>query len=183
MAGLATIYEALHQDVQTQGLFEEMHQTEAKEFWFRTIAVLRQFAMQTPCRGLLITHHPYIFANFKNKPPDIENLGLHQIDLQTWVFTTSKSSLFPQGSLPIGDTQVVPIAKADPLNQEWFCILITETFSALVVSSLVHHSCLWSLHPYVLQKAIASLLPRLRRSEQQLLWEARLLQFPPIATS
>ncbi|MBD2151663.1 HAMP domain-containing histidine kinase [Pseudanabaena sp. FACHB-1277] len=187
MAGLATIYEALHQDAQTQGLFEEMHQTEAREFWYRAIAVLRQFAVQIPCKGLLITHHPYIFANVKNTVPNlenlVENLGLHQIDLQTWVFTTSKSSLFPQGSLPIGDTQVVPIAKADPLNQEWFCILITETFSALVVSSAVQHSCLWSLHPYVLQKAIATLLHRCRRSEQQSLFQAKLSQFPPISPS
>ena len=182
MAGLATIYEALHQDAQTQGLFEEMHQTGAREFWYRAIAVVRQFAMQTACRGLLITHHPYIFADFRNTQPN-ENLGSYQIDLQTWVFTTSKSSLFPQGSLPIGDTQVVPIAKADPLNQEWFCILITETFSALVISSAIHHSCLWSLHPNVLQKAIASLLPRLRRSEQQSLFQSRLLRFPPIAPS
>ena len=183
MAGLATIYEALHQDAQTQGLFEEMHQTEAREFWYRAIAVLRQFAMQTPCRGLLITHHPYIFADFRNKPPDTENLGLYQIDLQTWVFTASKSSLFPQGSLPIGDTQVVPIANADPLNQEWFCILITEVFCALVVSSAVNHSCLWSLHPNVLQGAIAALLPRCRHREQQSLLQSRLLQFPPLTPS
>lgn len=183
MAGLATIYEALHQDAQTQGLFEEMHQTEAREFWYRAIAVLRQFAMQTPCRGLLITHHPYIFADFRNKPPDTENLGLYQIDLQTWVFTASKSSLFPQGSLPIGDTQVVPIANADPLNQEWFCILITEVFCALVVSSAVNHSCLWSLHPNVLQGAIAALLTRCRHREQQSLLQSRLLQFPPLTPS
>ncbi|WP_055075163.1 sensor histidine kinase KdpD [Pseudanabaena sp. 'Roaring Creek'] len=168
--GLATIYEALHQDPQIYELVEELHQTEAKEFWHRAIAVLQQLSMQTKLKGFSIAHHPYIFAN----------ATFHQNDLQTWVFTTSKSSLFPTGTLPLGDTQVVTIPKSDPLNQEWLCILVTDVFSALVVSSNTSHSCIWSLHPLAIQTAIAVLLPRIRRAEQQSLWQFKLQQFPPI---
>jgi len=168
--GLATIYEALHQDPQTREFVEELHQTDAKEFWHRAIAVLQQFSMQRQFKGLLLTHHPYIFPN----------AALRQTELQTWVFTTSKSSLFPTGTLPIGNTQVVSLPKSDALNQEWFCLLITETFSILVVSSTKSHSCLWSLHPHAIQIAIATLLPRIRRTEQQTALQAKLEQFPPI---
>ncbi len=166
--GLATIYEALHQDPQTYEFVEELHQTDAKEFWHRAIAVLHQFSMQMPLKGLLLTHHPYIFAK----------AAFRQIELQTWVFTTSKSSLFPTGTLPIGDTQVVAIPKSDPLSQEWICVLIAETFSVLVVSSAKNHSCVWSLHPLAIQAAIAVLLPRIRRTEQQALLQTKLQQFP-----
>jgi signal transduction histidine kinase len=166
--GLATVYEALHQDLQTREFVEELHQTDAKEFWYRVIAVLQQFSMQMPLKGLLLTHHPYIFAS----------AAFHQTDLQTWVFTTSKSSLFPTGSLPIGNTQVVSIPKSDLLNQEWLCILVTETFSVLVVSSAKSHSCVWSLHPLAIQAAIDVILPRIRRAEQQALLQATLQQFP-----
>ncbi len=166
--GLA-IYEALQQNVQTHEFVEELHQTEAKEFWYSAIAVLQQFSMQRQLKGLLLTHHPYIFAD----------AAFRQTELQTWIFTTSRSSLFPTGSLPIGDTQVVSIPKSDPLNQEWLCILITETFSALVVSSNKSHSCVWSLHPMAIQTAIAALLPRIRRAEQKALLQTKLQQFTP----
>ena len=166
--GLATIYEALHQAPQTHEFVEELHQTDAKEFWYRAIAVLQQFSMQSPIKGLMLTHHPYIFPNAAYRQPE----------LQTWVFTTSKSSLFPTASLPIGNTQVVSIPKADHLNQEWFCILATDTFSVLVLSSSKSHSCVWSLHPMAIQAAIAALLPRIRRSEQQDLLQAKLQEFP-----
>ena len=165
---MATIYEAMHQDAQTREFVEELHQTEAKEFWHRAIGVLQQFSMQIPLKGLLITHHPYILAN----------AAFHQTDLQTWIFTTSKSSLLPTGSLPIGNTQVISIPKSDPLNQEWFCILITEFFSALVVASPKSHSCIWSLHPLAIQSAIAVLLPRIRRPDQQALFETKLQEIP-----
>ncbi len=165
---MATIYEALHQDPQTYEFVEELHQTDAKEFWHRAIAVLHQFSMQRPLKGLLLTHHPYIFAK----------AAFRETELQTWVFTTSKSSLFPTGTLPIGDTQVVTIPKSDLLSQEWICVLITETFSALVVSSAKNHSCVWSLHPLAIQAAIAVLLPRIRRTEQQALLQTKLQQFP-----
>ncbi|MBD2187346.1 HAMP domain-containing histidine kinase [Pseudanabaena sp. FACHB-723] len=168
--GLATIYEALHQDPETLEFVEELHQTEAKEFWHRSIAVLQQLSMQMPLKGMLLTHNPHILAN----------AAFRQTNLQTWVFTTSKSSLFPTGTLPIGDTQVVSIPKADLLNQEWFCVLVTETFSALVVSSAKNHTCLWSLHPIAIAKVLDSLLPRLRRSEQQALWQNNLHKFPPV---
>jgi signal transduction histidine kinase len=167
--GLATIYEALHQDRQIHEFVEELHQTGAKEFWYRAIAVLQQFSIQSQLKGLLLTHHPYILGGNT----------FHQTELQTWVLTTSKSSLFPTGSLPIGDTQVVSVPKSDPLNQEWFCILITETFSALVISSQKNHTCLWSLHPQVIQTAIATLLPRVRRAEQRALLESKLQIFVP----
>ncbi len=166
--GLATIYEVLHQDPQTHEFVEELHQTDAKEFWYRAIAVLQQFSMQRQLKGLLLTHHPYIFAN----------AAFRQTELQTWVFTTSKSSLFPTGTLPIGDTQVVSIPKSDPISQEWLCILVTETFSALVVSSSKSHSCIWSMHPMAIQAAIAVLIPRIRRTEQQDLLKTKLQQFP-----
>ncbi|BBC24598.1 histidine kinase [Pseudanabaena sp. ABRG5-3] len=166
--GLATIYEALLQDAQTREFVEELHQTDAKEFWHRAIAVLQQFSMQMSLKGFLLTHHPYIFPNAAFRQPD----------LQTWVFTTSKSSLFPTGSLPIGNTQVISIPKSDVLNQEWFCILVTETFSILVLSSPNSHSCLWSLHPQAIQTAIATLSPRIRRQEQQTLFQTKLQQFP-----
>lgn len=166
--GLVTIYEALHQDSQTHEFVEELHQTDAKEFWHRTISVLQQFSMQMSLKGFLLTHHPYIFPN----------VAFRQPDLQTWVFTTSKSSLFPTGSLPIGNTQVVSIPKSDALNQEWFCILVTETFSILVLSSPNSHSCLWSLHPQAIQIAIKNLSPRIRRHEQQTLFQTKLQQFP-----
>ncbi|MFN5815231.1 MAG: sensor histidine kinase, partial [Pseudanabaena sp.] len=164
------IYEALHQAPQTREFFEELHQTDAKEFWHRAIAVLQQFSMQRQLKGILLTHHPYI----------IPNAALRQTELQTWVFTTSKSSLFPTGTLPIGNTQVVSLPKSDALNQEWFCLLITETFGILVVSSTKSHSCLWSLHPQAIQTAITTLLTRIRRSEQQTALQAKLQQFPPI---
>ena len=167
--GLATIYEALHQDRQIHEFVEELHQTDAKEFWYRAIAVLQQFSIQSQLKGLLLTHHPYILGSNTFYPSE----------LQTWVLTTSKSSLFPTGSLPIGDTQVVSVSKADPLNQEWFCILITETFSALVISSQKNHTCLWSLHPQAIQAAIATLLPRVRRAEQQALLQSKLQIFVP----
>ncbi len=167
--GLATIYEALHQDRQMHEFVEELHQTDAKEFWYRAIAVLQQFSIQSHLKGLLLTHHPYILGSNTFYPSE----------LQTWVLTTSRSSLFPTGSLPIGDTQVVSISKADPLNQEWFCILIAETFSALVISSQKNHACLWSLHPQAIQTAIASLLPRIRRAEQQALLQSKLQIFVP----
>lgn len=170
MTGLVTIYEALHQAPQTREFFEELHQTDAKEFWHRAIAVLQQFSMQRQLKGILLTHHPYI----------IPNAALRQTELQTWVFTTSKSSLFPTGTLPIGNTQVVSLPKSDALNQEWFCLLITETFGILVVSSTKSHSCLWSLHPQAIQTAITTLLTRIRRSEQQTALQAKLQQFPPI---
>lgn len=166
--GLATIYEALLQDAQTREFVEELHQTDAKEFWHRAIAVLQQFSMQMSLKGFLLTHHPYIFPNAAFRQPD----------LQTWVLTTSKSSLFPTGSLPIGNTQVIAIPKSDLLNQEWFCILVTETFSILVLSSPNSHSCLWSLHPQAIQTAIATLSPRIRRHEQQTLFQTKLQQFP-----
>ena len=167
--GLATIYEALHQDRQMHEFVEALHQTDAKEFWYRAIAVLQQFSIQSHLKGLLLTHHPYILGSHT----------FHPTELQTWVLTTSKSSLFPTGSLPIGDTQVVSIPKTDPLNQEWFCILITETFSALVISSQKNHACLWSLHPQAIQTAIATLLPRVRRAEQQALLQSKLQIFVP----
>jgi signal transduction histidine kinase len=170
VTGLVTIYEALHQAPQTREFFEELHQTDAKEFWHRAIAVLQQFSMQRQLKGILLTHHPYI----------IPNAALRQTELQTWVFTTSKSSLFPTGTLPIGNTQVVSLPKSDALNQEWFCLLITETFGILVVSSTKSHSCLWSLHPQAIQTAITTLLTRIRRSEQQTALQAKLQQFPPI---
>jgi signal transduction histidine kinase len=166
--GLATIYEALLQDAQTREFVEELHQTDAKEFWHRAIAVLQQFSMQMSLKGFLLTHHPYIFPNAAFRQPD----------LQTWVFTTSKSSLFPTGSLPIGNTQVISIPKSDVLNQEWFCILVTETFSILVLSSPNSHSCLWSLHPQAIQTAISTLSPRIRRQEQQTLFQTKLQHFP-----
>ncbi len=167
--GLATIYEALHQDPQTREFVEELHQTDAKEFWHRAIAVLQQFSMQWQFKGILLTHHPYIFPN----------AAFRQTELQTWVFTTSKSSLFPTGTLPIGNTQVVSLPKSDALNQEWFCLLITDTFSVLVVSSTKSHSCVWSFHPHAIQTAIATLLPRIRRTEQQTSLQSKLQQFPP----
>ena len=167
--GLATIYEALHQDRQMHEFVEELHQTGAKEFWYRAIAVLQQFSIQSHLKGILLTHHPYILASNTFYPSE----------LQTWVLTTSKSSLFPTGSLPIADTQVVSVPKSDPLNQEWFCILITETFSALVISSQKNHTCLWSLHPQVIQVAIDTLLPRIRRAEQRALLESKLQIFVP----
>lgn len=167
--GLATIYEALQQDAQTREFVEELHQTDAKEFWHRAVAVLQQFSIQMPLKGLLLTHHPYIFSN----------AAFLQIDLQTWVFTTSKSSLFPTGTLPIGNTQIVSIPKSDVLNQEWFCILVTETFSFLVLSSQKNHSCIWSLHPQAIKAAIDTLLPLVRRSDQQTLLQTKLQQFPP----
>jgi signal transduction histidine kinase len=166
--GLATIYEALHQDLQTREFVEELHQTDAKEFWYKLIAVLQQFSMHQPIKGLLLTHHPYIFPNAVYRQPE----------LQTWVFTTSKSSLFPTGSLPISNTQVVSIPKADPLNQEWFCILVTEFFSVVVLASAKSHSCTWSLHPVAIQAAIAVLLLRIRRTDQQNLLQTKLQQFP-----
>jgi signal transduction histidine kinase len=166
--GLATLYEALHQDPQTREFVEELHQTDAKEFWHRAIAMLQQFSLQRQLKGCLLTHHPYIFPN----------AALRQPDLQTWIFTTSKSSLFPTGSLPVGNTQVVSLLKSDVLNQEWFCILVTETFSILVLSSPKSHSCLWSLHPQAIQIAIATLLARVRRSEQQNLLQTKLQRFP-----
>ena len=166
---MATIYEVLHQDSQTHELVEELHQTDAKEFWHRAIAVLQQFSMQKQFQGVLLTHHPYIFPNAAFRQPD----------LQTWVFTTSKSSLFPTGTLPIGNTQVVSLPKSDALNQEWFCILVTDTFSFLVLSSPKSHSCLWSFHPQVIQIAIATLLPRIRRPEQQALLQTKFQEFPP----
>ncbi len=167
--GLATIYEALYQDPQTREFVEELHQTDAKEFWHRAIAMLQQFSMQRQFKGILLTHHPYIFPN----------AALRQTELQTWVFTTSKSSLFPTGTLPIGNTQVVSLPKSDALNQEWFCLLITDTFSILVVSSTKSHSCIWSLHPHAIQTAITTLLPRIRRTEQQTSLQSKLQQFPP----
>jgi len=170
VTGLVTIYEALHQAPQNREFVEELHQTDAKEFWHRAIAVLQQFSMQKQFKGILLTHHPYI----------IPNAALRQTELQTWVFTTSKSSLFPTGTLPIGNTQVVSLPKSDALNQEWFCLLITETFGILVVSSTKSHSCLWSLHPQAIQTAITTLLTRIRRSEQQTALQAKLQQFPPI---
>ena len=188
MAAQATIYEAIQQDSQLSGLVEEMHQTDAREFWHRAIAVLQQFASQMSFQGLLLTHHPYIFskvspANFyphySNANPELEIAVDTKTDLQTWVFTTSKSSLFPTGTLPIGDTQVVSIPKSDPLHQEWFCILITEAFSALVIASHHNHSCLWSLHPQVINAAIAVLTPRIRRPEQRASLQARLQSYPP----
>jgi signal transduction histidine kinase len=174
--GLATIYEALHQDGQTHEFVEELHQTAAKEFWYQAIAVLQQFSTQQQLKGLLLTHHPYIFAKAAFRQTNL------QTDLQTWVFTTSKSSLFPTGHLPISktpieDIQVVSIPQSDPLNQEWLCILITEGFSALVVCSHTHHSCVWSLHPQAIQAAIAVLLPRIRRTEQQALLQTNLQKF------
>jgi signal transduction histidine kinase len=167
--GLATIYEALHQDPQTREVVEELHQTDAKEFWHRAIAVLQQFSMQWQFKGILLTHHPYIFPN----------AAFRQTELQTWVFTTSKSSLFPTGTLPIGNTQVVSLPKSDGLNQEWFCLLITDTFSVLVVSSTKSHSCVWSFHPHAIQTAIATLFPRIRRTEQQTSLQSKLQQFQP----
>jgi signal transduction histidine kinase len=166
---LATIYEALHQDPQTREVVEELHQTDAKEFWHRAIAVLQQFSMQWQFKGILLTHHPYIFPN----------AAFRQTELQTWVFTTSKSSLFPTGTLPIGNTQVVSLPKSDGLNQEWFCLLITDTFSVLVVSSTKSHSCVWSFHPHAIQTAIATLFPRIRRTEQQTSLQSKLQQFQP----
>jgi signal transduction histidine kinase len=156
------------QTLQIREFVEELHQTDAKEFWHRAIAVLQQFSMQHNLNGILITHHPYILSN----------AAFRQSELQTWIFTTSKSSLFPMGALPIGDTQIVSIPKSDLLNQEWFCILVTENFSALVVSSAKNHSCLWSLHPDAIQAAIAILLPRIRRHDQQSLFKTKLQQFP-----
>ena len=166
--GLATIYEALYQDPQTHEFVEELHQTDAKEFWHRAIAVLQQFSIQSQLKGILLTHHPHILPNAAYRQPE----------LQTWVFTTSKSSLFPTSSLLLGDAQIVSIPKADNLNQEWFCILVTENFSILVLSSSKSHSCVWSLHPIAIQAAIATLSLRIRRIEQQALWQTKLQQFP-----
>ncbi|MFO0049009.1 MAG: sensor histidine kinase [Pseudanabaena sp.] len=168
--GLATIYEALHQDLQTHEFVEELHQTDAKEFWYQAIAVLQQFSIHSQLKGLLLTHHPYIFPN----------AAYRQTELQTWVFTTSKSSLFPTASLPIGNTQIVSIPKADSLHQEWFCILVTESFCVLVLSSAKSHSCVWSLHPTAIKAAISVLLPRIRRTEQQTLLQTKLQKFPLI---
>lgn len=164
---LVTINEALYES-QANGFVEELYQTDAKEFWHRSIAVLQQFAMQSKLKGLLLSHHPHILTN----PVFL------QTDLQTWVFTASRSSLFPRGNLPLEDTQVVQIAKNDDLMHEWFCIMVTEAFSIVITSSQKTHSCAWSLHPQVIQSAIAALSSRLRRAEQQELLQSKLQQFP-----
>ncbi|MFM7888013.1 MAG: sensor histidine kinase [Pseudanabaena sp.] len=50
----------------------------------------------------------------------------------------------------------------------------------MVVSSTKSHSCLWSLHPQAIQTVIATLLPRIRRAEQQNSLQSKLQQFPLI---
>jgi signal transduction histidine kinase len=159
----STIYEVLH----SQEFVEELHQTSAKEFWYRFVAVVWQFSSRDLPKGLLFTHNPYVLLDRQSE------------DLQTWIFTTSDSELLPAGTLPIAHAQVVKLAKEDELRNEWIFILLTETLSVLAVASDRSQSCLITMHPQPIERAIAVLRERINHSEQLTRFDQQLNQFPP----
>jgi signal transduction histidine kinase len=160
---LSSIYEA----VCDSKFVEELHQTDAKEFWSRAISLLEQLCRSMPVQGLLFTHNPQILANS-------DSLG----NLQIWFFTPSNAALLATKSLPIQNTQTIRLAQNDAIADEWFCLIVTPPFSLLILASEQNHSCIYSLHPEPIQKAIAVLRERIQNSAQLTLLSKQLEQFP-----
>jgi hypothetical protein len=95
---------AIYDLVQSSDFVEEIYQTDAKEFWHRSLAVLQTLFLEKCDRQLkidqqlvlVLTHNPYT----------IPCTGI--ANFQTWVFTASKTSLlttksFPTPKNPYGD--------------------------------------------------------------------------------
>lgn len=160
---MSSIYDA----VCDSKFVEELHQTDAKEFWARAIALLEQLCRSMPVQGLLFTHNPQIFANSNS-------LG----NLQIWFFTPSNAALLATKSLPIQNTQIVRLSQNNAIANEWFCLIVTPPFSLLILASEQNHSCIYSLHPEPIQKAIAVLRGRIHNSAQLTLLAQQLEQFP-----
>jgi signal transduction histidine kinase len=163
VTNLSTIYEA----VCNSEFVEELHQTDAKEFWSREIAVLEQLCRSMPVEGLFFTHNPQILAN---------SYSLH--NLQIWFFTPSHTALLATKSLPIQNTQTIRLAKNDAISHEWFCLLISRSFSLLILASDQSRSCIYTFHPEPIQKAIAVLRQKIYQPAQVSLLSQQLEQFP-----
>ncbi|NJL42998.1 MAG: hypothetical protein HC935_05830 [Pseudanabaena sp. SU_2_4] len=148
---MSSIYDA----VCDSKFVEELHQTDAKEFWARAIALLEQLCRSMPVEGLLFTHNPQILAHSNS---------LHK--LQIWFFTPSSTALLATKSLPIQNTQTIRLSPNDEISKEWFCLIVTPPFSLLILASERSHSCIYSLHPEPLQKAIAVLKQRIHNPVQ-----------------
>jgi signal transduction histidine kinase len=160
---LPTIYDA----VCDSEFVEELHQTDAKEFWSKAIALLEQFCSSMPVEGLFFTHNPQILAN---------NYSLH--NLQIWFFTPSNTALLATKSLPIQNTQTIRLPQDDAIATEWFCIIVSRDFSLLILASEQSRSCIYSLHPEPIQRAIAVLKQKINRPAQLALLSQQLEQFP-----
>jgi hypothetical protein len=160
---LSTIYEA----VCDSEFVEELHQTDAKEFWSRAIAVLEQLCRSVPVEGLFFTHNPQVLAN---------SYSLH--NLQIWFFTPSHTALLATKSLPIQNTQTIRLAKNDAIAHDWFCLLVSRSFSLLILASEQSRSCIYSFHPEPIQKAIAVLKQRIHQPTHVTLLSQQLAQFP-----
>ena len=192
------IYQALQaelgQNPALRLLVEELHQSAAKEFWQKTLAVLQQFLPQLadyeassgaslldlghgismvtkPFRGIVLTNHPYLSHGLLAQwpisvPHAIEN----------WLFSSSQSALFPTTVLPIVANQVIPIAD-DHGEEEWFLILLTEIFNIAVVAGS-NHSCLWSLHPDPIAHILATLQGQICDRSQEALLALHLERYP-----
>jgi signal transduction histidine kinase len=160
---LSSIYDA----VSDSKFVEELHQTDAKEFWSRAIALLEQLCQSMPVEGLFFTHNPQILARSNS----LQNL-------QIWFFTPSNTALLATKSLPIQNTQTIRISPNDAIAKEWFCLVVTPPFSLLIIASEQNHSCIYSLHPEPIQKAIAVLKQRIHNPTHLTLLSQQLEQFP-----
>ncbi|AFY69610.1 histidine kinase [Thalassoporum mexicanum PCC 7367] len=164
---------ALYELVQNSEFVEEMYQTDAKEFWYRSLTVLQSLfyeACDRPSKpqnlaGLVLTHNPNAIPY---SPP---------ASFQTWVFTAKQSSLLNTKSFPTDQIHSITIDAGNPANHEWFCIAIASTFNMLLIDSGSHHSCLFSLHPQPISQAIAHLTAHLRQPEQRQELESQFAQF------
>ncbi len=192
---MGVIYQALQaelgQNPALRLLVEELHQSAAKEFWQKTLAVLQQFLPQLadlhgingsvdlgagvsvipmPLSGVLLTNHPYLSHGL------LAPLTLPH-EIETWIFSNSQSTLFPIGTAPIALDQVIPIVD-DSTDEEWFLVLLTEFFHIAVITTGSNHSCLWSLHPEPINKILAVLQGRIAAQSQALLLAAHLARYP-----
>ncbi|MFN7716510.1 MAG: sensor histidine kinase [Pseudanabaenaceae cyanobacterium] len=190
---MGVIYQALQAELgrnpSLRLLVEELHQSAAKEFWQKTLAVLQQFLPQLteyqgltgpmdlgaevsmvtpPLSGVLLTNHPYLSHGLL-APVTVPH------EIETWIFSSSQSTLFPIGAAPIALDQVIPIVD-DSTDEEWFLVLLTEFFHIAVVTA--NHSCLWSLHPAPIGKILGILQERITAKYQEVLLADHLERYP-----
>lgn len=158
MAKLSTIYDAICDSE----FVEQLYQTEAKEIWFRAIAVLRQLHTEIPADGIVFTHNPKVLTG--------ENL-------HTWLFNSASNSLLTDRFLDISDVEVVQLAEDDPIKTEQFYLLVTETFGVMILCDRTNH-CWFTLHPDPIQRAVDVLRDRVTHPSQISLLESQLLKFP-----
>jgi signal transduction histidine kinase len=165
---------ALYELVQSSKFVEEIYQTDAKEFWYRSLTILQALFHEAcdrqnnpkACSGVVLTHNPHTIPYSE------------RANFQTWVFTAQQSSLLTVKSFPTDKIHSIAIDTDNAAANEWFCIAIAPTFNMLLLDSSHQRSCIFSLHPQPIKAAIADLISQAKQSEQLQQLEVQLAQFP-----